>query len=152
MNPEGERVWIKFHVLEIGLHSNGRQQLPCRDEYVRLVWGADHSSSVILCGSYNLSRETLQWISDGNRLSVQLVSVNGKQGRGFHASYRFGRFFFFLLLLQKKFINFGQADDGLDCLLLRSSAGAYYDERHDLSGHDGGGGRGRPKRVAVSSV
>lgn len=86
-------MWIKFHVFEIGFH-NGRQQLPCRDEYVRLEWDVSSSSSVAsvsVCGSYNLSSDTLQWMSDGNRLSVQLVTANGKQGRGFHASYRFGR-------------------------------------------------------------
>jgi len=32
----------------------------------------------------------MQWISDGNHLLVQLVSFKGKDGRGFHASYRFG--------------------------------------------------------------
>lgn len=87
-NLEGTRVWIKFQVFQIGFH-NGRQQLPCREEYVRVAWGT--SDSVVLCGSYNLSRDTLQWISDGNRLSVQLMTLNGKQGRGFRASYRFGR-------------------------------------------------------------
>ena len=33
---EGSRVWIKFHVLEIGSFS-GRQVQPCRGEYVRIA-------------------------------------------------------------------------------------------------------------------
>ncbi len=36
-----------------------------------------------------MSRDSLQWISDGNQLNVNLISRKGKQGRGFHASYKF---------------------------------------------------------------
>lgn len=79
--------------MEVGFQSaSRRQQMPCRDEYVRLVLNDSFpASSVTLCGSYNLTKEMLQWISYGNQLSVQLVSFNGKLGRGFHASYRFGK-------------------------------------------------------------
>ncbi|XP_059350348.1 uncharacterized protein LOC130692880 isoform X2 [Daphnia carinata] len=84
--PEGARVWIKFHTFDMDFR-NERQQFSCRDEYVRLDWGS--SNSIQLCGSYNLSRDALQWISDGNELKVQLITRNGKRGRGFHASYRF---------------------------------------------------------------
>lgn len=86
-------MWIKFFVLEIGLQNARRQQLPCRDDYVRVSWGFD-SNAAVLCGSYNLTRETLQWISDGNELSVQLISSARTAGRGFHAVYRFGNFLF----------------------------------------------------------
>lgn len=85
---EGTRVWIKFHVIDINFNK-GHQQLPCRDEYVRLDWSS--SNFIVLCGSRNLSRNSLQWISDGNHLKVSLISQNGKQGRGFHASYKFSR-------------------------------------------------------------
>lgn len=85
---ERTRVWIKFHVFDIDFN-NGRQHSPCRDEYVRLDWGS--SKFIVLCGSHNLSRDSLQWISDGNQLNVHLMSRNGKQGRGFHASYKFSR-------------------------------------------------------------
>lgn len=84
---EGTRVWIKFHVFDIDFNK-GRQQ-PCRDEYVRLDWGP--TKFIVLCGSHNLSRDSLQWISDSNQLNVHLMSRNGKQGRGFHASYKFSR-------------------------------------------------------------
>jgi hypothetical protein len=94
--PEGTRVWIKFHVLDIDLNK-GRQQLPCRDEYVRLDWGS--SNFIVLCGSHNLSRDTLQWLSDGNQLKVNLISRNGKQGRGFYASYKFSRAIFNIIYL-----------------------------------------------------
>ena len=91
MKTENMRVWIKFHVLEIGSFP-GRQLHPCRDEYVRIA-GLD-ATVTTLCGAYNLSRETLQFISDGNVIKLQLISRDGKQGRGFHASYRFGKSYF----------------------------------------------------------
>lgn len=86
---EGSRVWIKFHVLEIGSFS-GRQVQPCRGEYVRIAASND-TPAVTLCGSFNLTRQPLQFLSNGNVINLQLISHNGKQGRGFHASYRFGK-------------------------------------------------------------
>lgn len=73
--------------MEIGIQVPRKQAVPCRYEYVLVSWN-NSSSDVILCG--NMTRNHMQWISDGNYLSVQLVSVKGKDGRGFHASYKFG--------------------------------------------------------------
>lgn len=90
--PEGSRVWIKFHVLEMGSFS-GRVVQPCRGEYVRIAGTGNDAPPVILCGSYNLTGQPLQFLSNANVIELQLVSRNGKQGRGFHASYRFGKSF-----------------------------------------------------------
>lgn len=89
---EGNRISIRFHFLEIGFQAVNGRQLPCREEYIRLsLDNTIDPPTVLLCGTYNVTKTTLQWISYGNQLSLQLLSADGKRGRGFHASYRFRR-------------------------------------------------------------
>ena len=86
---------IKFHVLEMveNVPTVGKQlaRNACVHEYVRVTV---REEAVSLCDLHNATTAAtkggLQYLSDGNRLSLQLVSQAGKQGRGFQASYRFG--------------------------------------------------------------
>ena len=88
---ENTRIIMQFQVLEVGHHP--LRYGPCFVEYINI---AVDDAIVTLCGSHNATGATsIQYISQSNTMTVQLVSRDGKQGRGFNASYRFGMFIFF---------------------------------------------------------